>query len=106
MVHELVFRPAAERDLAELYAYIRDARGEPAVAIAYVRRIRAFCEGLVTFPERGTRRDDIRIGLRLASFERRVVVAFEIVPGKVRIGRILYGGRDIEMLLGEGSEPF
>ena len=29
MGRKVVFRPAAERDLAALYAYIRDDRGDP-----------------------------------------------------------------------------
>lgn len=104
MARKVVFRPAAEQDLAALYAYIRDARADPVVAIGYIRRIRAFCEGLEPFPERGTPRDDIRPGLRLAHFERRVVVAFTVTPELVRIGRIFYGGRDYEALLGEPEE--
>jgi plasmid stabilization system protein ParE len=51
-------------------------------------------------------RDDIRPGLRLAHFERRVVVAFTITPELVRIGRIFYGGRDYAALLGEDAEDW
>jgi len=104
MARRVVFRPAAERDLAALYAYIRDANGGPEVAIGYVRRIRSFCEGLEPFPQRGVARDDIRPGLRLAHFERRVVVAFTVMPELVRIGRIFYGGRDYAALLDEDAE--
>ena len=102
-VHKVLIRPSAERDLAALYAYIRDARGDPTVAIAYLRRIRTFCEGLATLPLRGVRRDDIRPGLRIISFERRLVVAFVVTADTVVIGRILYGGRDYEALLGEDA---
>jgi plasmid stabilization system protein ParE len=103
MARSVVFRPAAERDLAALYAYVRDANGGPEIAIGYVRRIRDFCESLEPFPERGVARDDIRPGLRLAHFEKRVVVAFTISPEQVRIGRIFYGGRDYEALLGKDA---
>jgi plasmid stabilization system protein ParE len=107
MARRVVLRPAAERDLQDLYAYIRDARGgDPAVAIGYIRRIRAYCEGLEMFPERGVPRDDIRPGLRLGPFERRVVVAYIVTPDLVRIGRILYGGQNYEALLGESGEEF
>ncbi len=104
MARRVLFRPAAERDLTALYAYIRDANGGPEVAIGYVRRIRDFCEGLEPFPERGVARDDIRPGLRLAHFEKRVVVAFTISPDQVRIGRIFYGGRDYAALLPNDAE--
>ncbi len=105
MTRKVVLRPAAERDLQNLYAYIRDARGgDPTVAIGYVRRIRAFCEDLRLFPERGVPRDDIRPGLRLGQFERQVVIAYLVTPEMVRIGRIFYGGRDYEALLGNPTE--
>ena len=69
-----------------------------------MRRIRSFCEGLEPFPQRGVARDDIRPGLRLAHFERRVVVAFTVTPDLVRIGRIFCGGRDYAGLLDEDAE--
>lgn len=103
MVRKVVFRAAAERDLAKLYKDIRDSRGEPTLAINYIRRIRSYCEGFAEFPERGTRRDDIRPGLRIVGFERRVAIVFTFDADHVRIGRILYGGRDYEALLGKGE---
>jgi hypothetical protein len=45
--------------------------------------------GLVTFPERGTRRDDLRPGLRITTWRRRVTIAFHITPTTVIIDRIL-----------------
>jgi toxin ParE1/3/4 len=100
MARRAILRPAARRDLAELYTYIRDERGDPEIAVGYVRRIRTFCESLATFPERGTRRDDIRPGVRIVGFERRAVVAFSVTPETIVIARIFYGGRDYEALLG------
>lgn len=100
MARGVILRPAARRDLGNLYAYIRDERGDPQIAVAYVRRICTFCAGLASFPERGTRRDDIRPGLRIVGFERRIVVAFSVTPETVVVGRIIYGGRDYEALLG------
>jgi toxin ParE1/3/4 len=99
VARKVVFRAAAERDLAKLYKDIRDQRGEPTVAIDYIRRIREYCHGFAEFPERGAKRDDIRPGLRIIGFERRVVIAFTFDAERVRIGRIFYGGRDYEALL-------
>lgn len=59
-----------------------------------------YCEGFSQFPVRGKRRDDIREGLRVVGFERRVLIVFEVGADTVRIGRILYRGRDYERLLG------
>jgi toxin ParE1/3/4 len=47
--------------------------------------------------ERGRRRDDIRPGLRIIGFERRVTVAFAVEEERVVILRIFYGGRDWEV---------
>lgn len=103
-MRRLIFRPSAQRDLADLYQNIRDRTGAPDIAIGYVRRIRAYCEGFVEFPERGIKRDDIRPGLRIAGFERRVAIAFTFDADHVRIGRIFYGGRDYQTLLGATND--
>lgn len=101
MGRKVVFRAAAERDLAKLYEDIKESRdGDPTVAINYIRRIRSYCEGFAEFPERGTKRDDIRPGLRIVGFERRVAIAFMFDDENVRIGRVFYGGQDYEAALG------
>lgn len=52
---------------------------------------------------RGTRRDDIRPGLRTVGFERRATIAFKVLAREVVIVRIFYGGRDFESIL-HGSD--
>ena len=47
------------------------------------------------FPERGAQRDDLRPGLRVIGFERRVTIAFHITSETVVIDRVFYGGRDL-----------
>lgn len=97
---KVVLRPAAETDLTELYHYITARSGYPARAIAYIRRIRAYCETLASFPERGRRRDDLRPGLWIIGFERRVMIAYKVLDtGDVEIGRIFYGGQDYEAII-------
>ena len=49
-----------------------------------------------TFPERGTRRDDLAPGIRTIGFERRATIAFAVSADTVRIVRVFYGGRDFE----------
>ncbi len=51
--------------------------------------------------ERGTRRDDIRPGMRVVGFKRRVTIAFHVEADTVVIERILYGGRNVEHILGD-----
>jgi toxin ParE1/3/4 len=101
--YEVQFRPLVEADLFGLYRYIAAASGR-AKAGAYIERIEAVCLSLETFPERGTRRDDIRPGLRIMGFERRVAIVFQIVDDTVVIVRIFYGGRDYERALLGGDD--
>jgi toxin ParE1/3/4 len=95
MTHKVSFRPEAEADLFALYRYISDRSG-PARADDYIARIEAACMALATFPERGTKRDDLAPGIRIIRFERRVTIAFRVEDDTVRIVRILYAGRDYE----------
>ena len=96
----VILRPAAEDDLTGIYRYIAARSGYPERAIGYIRRIRAFCDTLASFPERGQRRDDLRPGLLVIGFERRVVIAYAILDnGDIEIGRIFYGGRDYEAIM-------
>jgi toxin ParE1/3/4 len=98
MKFRVTFRPQAESDLFGLYRYIAAQSGH-AIAGQYIDRIEAACMALETFPERGTRRDDIRPGLRTIGFERRATIAFRIVRREVIIVRIFYGGRDFERIM-------
>jgi toxin ParE1/3/4 len=104
-VRNLLLRPAAEADLIELYHYIAGQSGSHERPIGYIRRIRASCEKLKAFPESGRRRDDLRPGVRILGFERRVVIVYMVLPsGDVEIGRVFYGGRDYEALITEEGD--
>lgn len=94
MAYRIKLLPEAEDDLAAIYTYIRD-NASPAIARGYVLRIQAFLRGFDTFPERGTPRDDIRPGLRIVGFERRVTIAFVVEGDQVIFSNILYGGRQL-----------
>lgn len=98
MALRVVFSPEAATDLIKLYEYIAERSG-PLRAIAYIDRIEAYCAGFESSPERGTGRDDLRPGLRIVGFERRVTIAFRATPSTVIIDRILYAGRDVQRAL-------
>ena len=104
MARSVVFAPEALADLQTLYDIIADA-SLPARAFAYAEGLRQFCPGLADFPERGTRRDAIRPGLRTLGYRRRVTVAFHVTGTTMVIDRLLYGGRDLEGLLREDEAP-
>jgi toxin ParE1/3/4 len=95
---KVVFTPLAERHIDELHGYI-SAHASEERADDFVNRIIAFCNGFVTFPLRGTQRDDILPGLRVTGFERRVTIAFVVTAKAVLIEGIFYGGRDFEAFL-------
>ena len=97
---KVVFTPRAERQLASIYRHIFDDNVE-ARAERFVGRIVADCMALATFPERGTKRDGIRPGLRTKGFAGTVTIAFSIDESRatVAIHGVFYGGRDFERTL-------
>ena len=92
------FRPRADADLFGLYHQVAEEAGDT-VAGDYVERIETFCRKLEVFPERGTRRDDIRPGIRTIGFERRATIVFQVKRSEVVIIRIFYGGQNWERRL-------
>ena len=91
----VILDPEAIRDLKRLYDFIADATNE-FVAEGYIDRIEAFCMGFDLAAERGHRRDDIRPGLRIAGFERRATIAFNVGATSITILRIFHGGQNWE----------
>jgi plasmid stabilization system protein ParE len=91
----VIFSPEAAVDLSDLYEYIAKQSGLTR-AINYIGRIEQYCAGFKFSPERGTKRDDLRPGLRIAGFERRITIAFHVQLDAVVIDRILYAGRDVK----------
>ena len=94
---EIVFSPEAEADLLALYDYIA-GEATPAIAAGFTGAIVDFCEGFSTFPHRGTRRDELRPGLRTIGFRHQVTIAFAVEGDTVSIIGIYYGGRDFEAM--------
>ena len=90
----IVYDRAAADDLVDLQNWIARQSSER-VAATYIARLRAFCNRLRHFPQRGEIRDDVRPGIRLIGFEQRVNVAFEVQQDRVVIVRLLYGGRQL-----------
>lgn len=103
MALTVVFSPEAEEQLVEMYRYIATA-SSPDTASRHTDAIVTFCEGLKTLPRRGTRRDDIRPGLRTTNFRKRVVIAFSVDAKQIAILGVFYAGRDYEAILQEESE--
>jgi plasmid stabilization system protein ParE len=99
-MHRVVFAPEAEAQLVALYLHISEAASTK-IAAKYTEDIVKECESLRALPHRGTRRDNVRAGLRTFGFRRRVTIAFEVTDDVVTILGVFYGGRDLEKILEE-----
>ncbi len=97
-VRQVIFAPEARDDLFALYDWIA-AAASPEIALSYIERIENYCLGFTHVSERGHRRDDVRPGLRIIGFERRVTIAFAVEDERVVILRIFYGGRNWEEIM-------
>ncbi len=98
--YSVVFTPRAERQLANLYAYIANQSGVKQ-AENFVEAIVDDCRSLSAIPQRGVKRDDIRPNLRVKGYARRASIAFSISAESavVTIHGVFYGGQDFEPLL-------
>ncbi|THD10135.1 type II toxin-antitoxin system RelE/ParE family toxin [Metallibacterium scheffleri] len=95
MTYTVTLSPKARDQLIALNAYIAEA-ASPQIADRYTDAIAEFCFSLATFPERGTRRDDIRSGVRVTNYRKRAVIAFAVDTRtkQVSILGVFYGGQD------------
>lgn len=100
MTHTVRFEQDAVDQLAAIETYIAKRAG-PEIAVRFVVGILRTCNSLETFPHRGRTRDDIRSGLRITGFRRRVTVAFTVDDPAlvVTIVGVFYGGQDWETQL-------
>lgn len=97
MSYRVEFAPEAISQLATIEEYIANV-GAPVVAVRYVDAIVSYCESLVTFPERGTPRNDLFPGLRITNYRGSVIIAFLVDAERevVSILGVFYGGQDYE----------
>ena len=99
VAYRIRLRPEAETDLQLLYRGLVDRGASPETARGYVHRILGFVNGLDVFPKRGSVRNEIRPGLRVINFERRVSIAFVVEDDtqEVVVLRILYAGQELKL---------
>lgn len=95
---KVVFSPEARDDILQLYEHVADRAGET-TAFGYIERLQDYCKGFDLASERGHRRDDIRLGLRIVGFERRVTIALAVDENAIVILRLFYGGQNWEETL-------
>jgi plasmid stabilization system protein ParE len=100
MSRTVVFTPEAEAQLTELFGYIA-AEASPEIAARFTDGIVTYCESLSNFPARGSRRDDIRHGLRVTGYRRRVAIAFYVDEDRIHVIGVFDGGQDYGAALRE-----
>lgn len=100
MNYTVLFAPRARQQLDKLDADI-SAAASPEIAARYTDAIIDYCYSLDTFPHRGTRRDDIRPGVRITNYRKRTAIAFTVDDATqvVSILGVFYGGQDYETRL-------
>jgi toxin ParE1/3/4 len=103
MRYSVRYASRAEEQLDSLAIYI-EQRSSEQIAVGFVNGIVDYCESLAGFPLRGIRRDDVRPGLRITNYRKRVVIAFDVDGRFVNILGIFYGGQNYEVLLEEEAD--
>ena len=103
MTRQVIYSRQTRQQLTDLYLYIAEASGFPDRAESFIAAILDYCERLASFPLMGIARDDLRPGLRIVVFRRRVTIAFAVTEQAVEVLGVFYGGRDYESLLSAGA---
>jgi toxin ParE1/3/4 len=104
MIFTVVISASAKADLFAIYDYIAERAGAE-IALRFIERIEKYCLGFANMPERGTKRDDLRPGLRTVGFRRSATILFDVdrKARQVVIHGVYYAGRSLEGLEGEGE---
>ena len=99
-------KPDVFDDYIAIAAHVDRWTSDRALADRTVDAIRAFIKSLNSVPDRGTKRDDLRPGLRIVPFKKRTAIAIEIDDEAkvVAILRVFYGGQDYEAVLNRTPE--
>ena len=84
----------AVQDIIDLQNWIADAAGWGRAA-GYTDRLLEKIAGLADFPARGAARPDFGKDVRSLTFERKLVIAYHILPGSVEVLRVVSGARDL-----------
>jgi toxin ParE1/3/4 len=103
MMYRGAFTRRAQADLHGLFDYLAERFGLTN-AQRYVEQIEKACLSLGTMPNRGTERSDLKPGLRIMGFRRKVTIAFRVKEDSVSVLRILYGDRSAEFPLSDEDE--
>ncbi len=104
MTYEIVYSPRALGQLGAIFDRIAE-RADPYAARRFTAGVEQACQRLRQFPLRTTPRDDIRPGLRMTTYRRRVVVVLSVESSRVVIHGIFYGGQDYAAAMRNDRDP-
>lgn len=94
MRYRVALSVEAIQDFADLYDCLLPEAGSR-IAENYIFELHAYCMSFETFPERGARRDDLALGVRIVGYRRKATIAFRIDGDLVTIVRIFHRGRNV-----------
>lgn len=96
----VVVKRAVLTDIRRIGTHVERWTEDRELADRTVDAIREFIATLGELPHHGTRRDDLRVGLRIVAFKKRTAIAFEVDDdtATVCVLRVFYGGEDYETL--------
>ncbi|NTJ63654.1 type II toxin-antitoxin system RelE/ParE family toxin [Agrobacterium rhizogenes] len=97
--YSVVFRETAKADLLSIFSYVLDQSKNSDTALDYIKRIRNKCAKIGDAPLGGVARPDLGAGIRMAVFERSVVILYVVEEERVRITNIVFGRRDYAALM-------
>ena len=94
---EVVFLASAQSDLNEIFQYVLGRTSSRTAAERYVDRLIDTAERIGDAPEAGRSRDDLLPGLRIWSFERKVVLTYRLRDDVVEITNLFAKGHDLSI---------
>ena len=99
--YRVVEKPSVFGDYFNIADPIERWTDDPELADRTVDLIQEYIKEMHNTPHRGTKRDDLRPGLRMVPFRKRTTIAFEIddTAMVVTILRVFYGGQDYEAVM-------
>ena len=92
---KLVFAPAAQQDLLDIFDYI--ACDKPNAAANWVETIEQKCRLIATTPEFGEKRPEFGSDIRSSTVGRYVIFYRPVISG-IEVVRVIPGDRDIRSL--------
>lgn len=98
MTYDVQLSALAIEDLIALHQWVSMEADIP-TADGYLAGIEERIAALADFPNRGSPRDDLVAGLRTLTFERRILIAYNVDRKVVTVQRVINAFRDLAPIL-------